>query len=418
MLTVVPRRCSPAAIALASVVGFLVLGPGPSAPPPLAPASAQAQGPLKYTGSGSCGASKCHADPNPRGEYPRLNEHLIWSQRDKHSTAYATLTNENLKSGVSPSKVAAKLNVAKPETSDRCLDCHTLNARPDMRGQKFDITQGVQCEVCHGPAQRWLEPHTKKGWSHEDSVAAGMYDTRNPLRRAEKCVACHLAIDAEMVAAGHPDPISFELDTFNREIPQHWRDKGTWFSARLWSIGQVVALREAARRLADRAGANTAPKLLQEAGEKVVGHGVMVKYLLGVVASGAEKAVEADVAAAGNAAQKGDRGGIQAASAKIVAAMTQQAPKVAGRDMDQATVRKIIQAISADGEAIGSSGFRAAEQGGMALDRLVANYTRVAGANKEAGDALDKVFATIKDPAKYDAKAFAAAVKEFQSKFK
>jgi len=26
--------------------------------------------------------------------------------------------------------------------------------------------------------------------------------------------------------------------------------------------------------------------------------------------------------------------------------------------------------------------------------------------------------ATIKDPAKYDAKAFAAAVKEFQSKFK
>jgi len=347
-----------------------------------------------------------------------LNEHLIWSQKDKHSKAYAALTNENLKSGASPSKIAGKLNVAKPETSDRCLDCHALNAPPERRGKDFDITDGVQCEVCHGPAQRWLEPHTKKGWSHEDSVAAGMYDTRSLLKRAEKCVACHLAIDADMVAAGHPDPVSFELDTFTREIPNHWRDKGTWFGARLWSIGQVVALREAARRLSERAQANAAPKLLQEASEKVVGHGAVTKHLLAVVASGAEKAVEADVTAAATGAQKGDRAAMQAASAKIVSAMTQQAARVAGRDMDQATVRKLIQAIAADGEAIGAAGFRAAEQGAMALDRLLANYTRVAGANKEAGEALDKVFATIKDPAKYDAKAFAGAVQDFQAKFR
>jgi hypothetical protein len=415
-----PRRVAPVTIALVltPLIVLVVLGLGPAVPPPLAPPAAQAQGPSKYLGAASCGTSKCHGDPNARADFPRLNEHLIWSQKDKHSKAYATLTNENLKSGVSPSKVASKLNVAKPETSDRCLDCHGLNARTEMRGRDFDITEGVQCEVCHGPSQRWLEPHTKKGWSHEQSVAAGMYDTRNPLRRAERCVACHLAIDADMVAAGHPDPVSFELDTFNREIPQHWRDKGTWFSARLWSLGQVVALREAARRLADQAKANAAPKLLQEAGEKVVGHGAMVKHLLAVVASGTEKAVEADVAAAGAAAQTADRAAVQAASAKIVSAMTQQAPKVAGREMDQATVRKIILAVAADAEAIGASGFRAAEQGAMALDRLHANYARVAGANKEAGEALDKVFATIKTPAKYDPKAFAAAVKEFQSRLK
>jgi hypothetical protein len=402
-----------AVVALGTVGTLVLLLPGPSRLPLLAPGAVQAQAPSKFTGAASCGTSQCHGNANPRADFPRLNEHLIWAQKDKHAKAYAALTNENLKSGKSPSKIAAKLNVTKPETSDRCLDCHALNAPPERRGKDFDLTDGVQCEICHGPAQRWLEPHAKKGWSHEDSVAAGMYDTRNPLRRAEKCVACHLAIDADMVAAGHPDPVSFELDTFNREIPNHWRDKGTWFSARLWSIGQVVALREAARRLSERAQANAAPKLLQEAGEKVAGHGAVVKHLLAVVASGSEKAVQADV----TAAVKGDRAAMQAAT-KIVSAMTQQAPKVAGRDMDQATVKKIIQSIAGDGEAIGAAGFRAAEQGAMALDRLNANYAKVAGPNKEAGEALDKVFIIVKDPAKYDATAFAAAVKEFQARFK
>lgn len=81
-------------------------------------------------------------------------------------------------------------------------------------------------------------------------------------------------------------------------------------------------------------------------------------------------------------------------------------------------VQKIVRAIATDADAIGAGGLRAAEQGAMALDRLTANYWKVAPKNEAAGAALDKVFATIEDPKKYDAKAFADSVKDFQSKFK
>ena len=89
---------------------------------------------------------------------------------------------------------------------------------PMMRGPKFDITEGVHCEGCHGPAEKWLEPHAEKGWTHEQSVKLGMYDTKNLLLRAEKCVSCHLAIEPDLVAAGHPDLLAFELDTFSGGI--------------------------------------------------------------------------------------------------------------------------------------------------------------------------------------------------------
>ena len=67
-----------------------------------------------------------------------------------------------------------------------------MDVKPELRGPKFDITEGVHCDGCHGPAEKWLEPHAEKGWTHEQSVKLGMYDTKNFLLRAEKCVSCHL----------------------------------------------------------------------------------------------------------------------------------------------------------------------------------------------------------------------------------
>src|SRR5262249_56943340 len=130
---------------------------------------------------------------------------------------------------VRPSKIAQALKIPKAEASDRCLSCHAVNVKAQMRGPKFDIAEGVHCEGCHGPSEKWLEPHAEKGWTHEQSVKLGMYDTKNLLMRAEKCVSCHLAIDQELVAAGHPDLLAYELDTFSALMPPHWRDKGPVF---------------------------------------------------------------------------------------------------------------------------------------------------------------------------------------------
>jgi hypothetical protein len=88
---------------------------------------------------------------------------------------------------------------------------------------------------------------------------------------------------------------------------------------------------------------------------------------------------------------------------------------VAARDFDEASTRKLLGDIVASGDAIGGTGVRGAEQGAMALDRLYSAYSKSPGKQsvKAAGDALDRMFATIEDPKKYDAKKYAAEAKAF-----
>jgi nitrate/TMAO reductase-like tetraheme cytochrome c subunit len=397
-----------AIVILAAVIG----GKAPTSAP-LVPDLVHAQGNYKYTGAASCGSSSFHGSNKPKAEFPKMNENIIWTQKDKHAKAYATLTNEKLKSGVSPSKIAQNLKIAKAETSSKCLVCHAVDVKPELRGPKFDISEGVHCDGCHGPAEKWLEPHAEKGWTHEKSVAVGMYDTKSMLLRGEKCVSCHLAIDHDMVAAGHPDLLAFELDTFSAQMPPHWRDKGPFTPTRAWATGQVIALREAAKQLGDRSGASGA--LLTDALGKVQGHGAVVKVLFGVAAPDVQKQVESDVATLTEAAGKGDKAKIAATSKSLAAAMNTQAPKVAGRDYDAAATKKILTDLSSSGDAIGAIGPRAAEQAAMAMDRLYSAYSKSPGqkADKAASDALDKMFGTLDDPKKFDAKTFSAAAKSF-----
>jgi len=422
------RRVRGAAYVLVGVSAMLILlvsgGPptGEGDRVALRAQEAHAQAALKYMGGASCGGSKCHGNPTPRADFPKLNENIIWQQKDKHAKAYETLTNERLKSKVSPSGIAKRLNLAKAETSERCLVCHAVNVKPAQRGPKFDITDGVHCEGCHGPAEKWLESHAEKGWTHEQSVKLGMYDTRDLLLRAENCVSCHLAIDADMVAAGHPDLLAFELDTFSRKMsePPHYRTEPPLAGARAWAIGQMVALREAAKQLADRAKGNAPAKLLEDANQKVVGHAAVVGPLLGVVAPAGQRGLEQDVATLTDQVKKGDRGAIAATAGKIVQAMTQQAGSIAKREFSQAETQKLVESITASADPISGRGLKSAEQTAMALDRLSLAFYRSKGqrVSKAASDALDKVFDTLpEEPSKYDAKSFATAVKGFQAQF-
>jgi hypothetical protein len=378
----------------------------------LTPRVAEAQSSPKYMGVVSCGASNCHGSTKPKSDYPKLNENIVWRTKGRHYKAYESLTSEKLKSGVRPSRIAKALKIDRPEASERCLTCHNGGVKPDQRGPKFDVADGVHCEACHGPAEKWLESHAAKN-THEQSVKLGMYDTRNLLLRAEKCVSCHLQIDADLVSAGHLDLLAFELDTFSIQSPPHWRDEGPWFGPRAWATGQVISLREAAKQLENRAKGNASAKLVQEAAARLRGHGIMVRQIFSVLVPEATKDLSTDLAAVADTAGKGDRAGAGMAAGRLIAQMNQHAPRIAGRELDQATTKKLMMAVSGDTEAAAAAGLRGAEQVAMGLDRLYSAYSSAPGQrpSKPVTDAVGRFFDVLD---KYDSAKFTAAMKTFR----
>jgi hypothetical protein len=245
-----------------------------------------------------------------------------------------------------------------------------------------------------------------------------MYDTKDMLKRAEKCVSCHLQIDQDLVAAGHPDLAAFELDSFSAQMPRHWGEKGPFAATRVWGTGQIISLREAARQVSNRAkAAGTTAKHLDEAAAKVRGHFAVVKHMLAVTSPDAVKAIEADVAALSAAAGKGDKAAAGAAADKVAGAAQREAPKVAAREHDKGGTLKIIRALGADADGIAAAGVRAGEQVAYALDRLYGAYSGGKG-DKAAKDALDRIFGTLDDPAKYAPAKLAGEVKAFDKAVK
>jgi hypothetical protein len=137
------------------------------------------------------------------------------------------------------------LKIGNPTQSARCTVCHAPFATvpSDRLGHGAQITEGISCETCHGPAENWLRSHTRPDYTHADRVAAGMRDLKNLYVRANTCVACHQNIDPEIRAAGHPELI-FELDGQSVTMPRHWQKSSDKPGPQIWLVGQAVALRE------------------------------------------------------------------------------------------------------------------------------------------------------------------------------
>src|SRR6266481_410278 len=159
--------------------------------------------PQKYIGPGSCAATSCHGSVKPVADSRILQtEYTTWILKDKHSRAYQALT------GDIGERMARILKLgAKAEDTPKCLACHGLYTAPEQRGRAFEISEGVGCENCHGPAQAWLGPHTTRDSpeKHAQSVRdLGMGHTRNVIHPTEKCLECHLGnkqkfVDHEMI---------------------------------------------------------------------------------------------------------------------------------------------------------------------------------------------------------------------------
>jgi hypothetical protein len=408
----------------------------------------------KYIGPGSCAATSCHGSVRPRAETRILqNEYSTWIVKDKHSRAYQVLT-----SAVSQRMARILKLGAKAEESPKCLACHALSAPAEQRGRAFEISEGVSCENCHGPASAWLGPHTTRDWPHEKSVALGMVDTRNVIRRTERCLTCHLGtpekfVDHEMIAAGHPD-LYFELDSFSAVMPRHWNvprmkapgqpaEDGAWTGVRDWATGQAVQLRAAMERLTWRAKGKFWPEFSemecfachhalgpaaeswrQERGYpgrrpgdppwNVSRYAVFRHVALQVDSPAAQELDRAVLRVTEEMSKLNpDREAVVAAASAAGPLAQRIGERLAAMQYDQATALRLLERISGDAENISMQGERAAEQAAMALDSLYIAYGRAAKpANAaEARAAINDLFRQLENPSNYNASQFAQGMR-------
>jgi hypothetical protein len=420
--------------------------------------------PSKYIGPGSCAATSCHGSVKPvAGSRILQNEYSTWIIKDKHSRAYQALT------GDVGERMARILKLgAKAEEAPKCLACHALSPLPGQRGRVFEISEGVSCENCHGPASGWLGSHTTRSWPHGKSLALGMHDTRDVIHRTEKCLECHLGtknkfVDHEMIAAGHPD-LFFDLDSFSAVMPRHWKtpresepggpvEDPAWVGVREWSVGQAVQLRAAMERLTWRAKNERYDKKdvwpeyselscfachhalgpAKDSWRQEHGYGrrrpgdpawngsryAIFRLLAQQMDSSNALDLEKHLSAVSGEMSKlnPDRASVVSAASAAAPIAQHIAERLATVQYDQSNTLRMLQRISDDAENIAIADERAAEQAAMAIDSLYIAYSRDAKpANAtEVRAAINGLFQQLENPSAYNADQFASALRRLHT---
>ena len=213
----------------------------------LAQAQEVVDGPPKYLGVVTCAGSTCHGAGRPVGD-ARISqtEFLSWHRDDAHAKAYRVLTEDQ------GQRIARNLGIENAASAPECLACHATFVPADVRGKRFQLSDGVGCESCHGPASKWLGQHVTGEASREENIKAGMYRTEEPVARASLCLSCHLGTQDKfanhrLLGAGHPR-LSFELDTYTLLQPAHYRVDADYRERKrlashvqVWAVGQTAA---------------------------------------------------------------------------------------------------------------------------------------------------------------------------------
>ena len=236
-------------LALAALMIFLAGVPTAEAQNAAPPASSGA-----FVGVASCGGTTCHGRSEATGAVVRQDELMIWqdpaSPAGAHSRAFGVLSSARSR------EIARRLGLPGGDASraEMCIGCHATPAAPARRGPRFQVTDGVGCEGCHGPAGGWLASHYAVGGTHANNVQRGMVPLENPRARAGVCLDCHFGsadqgqfVNHRIMAAGHPR-IAFELDLFTTLQAHHTEDadnharKGRPNPVQTWAVGQAMAL--------------------------------------------------------------------------------------------------------------------------------------------------------------------------------
>lgn len=384
---------------------------------------------IKYTGAGSCAAAACHGSATEKdGGATRHNENHIWSNNDAHAKAYTQLLEDTSK------EIAKKLKIEDAAKSERCLNCHGLSGftkhentvhrivlKPEqINAEKYSVEDGVSCDACHGPADKYLKPHTEKGWTAKLRTDLGseklfnewgLYDTKNLKFRADVCLSCHLRIEADLVAAGHPE-LPFELSIMSSDESWiHWRNHGEWFGAKAWAMGQAVSLRESAMQTAERTKAGADEKLIKASYDRMLGHAILTRQAAEAVDAEGRAALDkllGDVKA--NWADAAKR---EAALKEVAKAVDAWSDKLNGIAFDKAKTEKILAGIASEGEAIAPNGYRAGEAYVMSMLAVSGSYnTDAKPADGEAkAEKVAALYDVLGDAETYDAAKFAAGAK-------
>jgi hypothetical protein len=216
------------------------------------------------------GCISCHESPQSRSDFCDAVPASVWRQDDKHRRAFELLHESNspdpaarakkqalvrqilgfdLREAFVDDRYSRLIEPANDDSRNRistvkaCLRCHAT--WPKEADEQFvsvppvPLEFGVSCQGCHGPGERWLAVHFSESWRRvtpEAKAALGCVDCRSPIAKANMCASCHVGsiaeekfVKHEWYAAGHPPLPSFELASFEEQMPRHWkslREKG------------------------------------------------------------------------------------------------------------------------------------------------------------------------------------------------
>ncbi len=406
----------------------------------------------RHMGVATCASSVCHGASQPfKDSNVMQNEFAIWQQFDPHANkAYQALT------GAEGQAIARKLGLGDATSAKVCLDCHADNVPLDKRGEKFQMTDGVGCEACHGGSELWLNSHADKGATHADNLAKGLYPTPDPIKRAELCLSCHMGTTDRMIThrimgAGHPR-LTFELDTFTWLGSPHYqidedyvRRKGPWSGVRDWGLGQgVAALTLLDTLLDERAGWDGIfPELVlfdchachkpMSAGKwgprpgTGLGPGavrlndanlVMYRHVLSVVDAGAAERIGSQTRALHQASTR-DRPSTLAAARALRDSIRATLPAVAAHNWDRQALGPILASLVRDAERSEFRDFAAAEQGAMAVQSVVVAFQNSGALDDQRSKILqarvDALYSTVQNEDAYAMGRFVAALRELRA---
>jgi Zn finger protein HypA/HybF involved in hydrogenase expression len=134
--------------------------------------SAQTGDPSKLVGTKKC--AMCHKKEATGNQYG------VW-QSKAHAKAFEVLATEEAKA------IGAKLGVEDPQSSGKCLKCHSTAYffTEELQTTEVSLENGVSCQSCHGPGADYKKKSVME--SHEDSIANGMiYPAKE-----KSCTKCH-----------------------------------------------------------------------------------------------------------------------------------------------------------------------------------------------------------------------------------
>ena len=426
-----------------AAAGLFTLTVGPlawvfGAPTPQQPSAQLVSLGYKFEGAAGCSNANCHGNPKPNAPpKPAGNEYLTWAegtgggQPDKHSDAYKTLTKPD------SAKITQALGLKeKPDESPLCTGCHALVAPPNLQMSKFNVKEGVTCNACHGPYEKWEKPHNQPGGAdglrkqcgyavtkaeempystkspeHQKLLKEfGLYDTRPVLARAEKCTSCHLAIDSKLIEAGHPQPI-FELAYYTSLEPPHWREPGGFWGTKVWAAGQVICLRDAMNQLAERATtAGTSDKLLKDAYNQAMGHLEICQSMAGGTLDGPAKEFKAAGA---------DKAKLAATAKTISGLASNLMTAVATLKPGAENTAGIISKVVGNNDIATDAGLRGAQQQALSLASLAGSLKK--GGNPAGIDDVQKMIdeqllANVGDEASFKPADYTKAVQAVAAK--